>query len=293
MDFTSIHGFVDSVDYNEYTNRQLLVVPLSVLALALVVVTYVFVTTGAPVGLGIDFSGGTEIRVAPEDSVSSPEETLSDAFSVEPSNIRNVPSDNSYVVTFSQSGEYDATQAQDEAQAAGFIVRASSSVSPAIGGEAQRFAVVGFGIAFGAMSILVFGLFRTFVPSIAVVASAFSDIIVPVALMNIFGIDLTLGTVAALLLLVGYSVDSDMLLNDYVVRRRGDVHTAVKSAMKTGLTMTITSLLAMSVLATGALLLGISILQDVGTIIAFGLAVDIMNTYMMNVALLRYFRGEY
>ena len=41
-------------------------------------------------------------------------------------------------------------------------------------------------------------------PSVAVIMSAFSDIMCAVALMNLFHIELTFGTFAALLMLIGY-----------------------------------------------------------------------------------------
>jgi len=47
--------------------------------------------------------------------------------------------------------------------------------------------VFGVALAFLGMSVLVFALFRTFVLSLAVVASAFSDLMVPIAVMNLLG----------------------------------------------------------------------------------------------------------
>jgi preprotein translocase subunit SecF len=135
-------------------------------------------------------------------------------------------------------------------------------------------------------------LFRTFVPSVAVVASAFSDIVIPVALMNLFGIDLSLGTVAALLMLIGYSVDSDLLLNNHVLRRRGSFYESTYRAMRTGVTMTLTSISAMTVMTIISFLFGIPLLPQVGIVLVFGLTADLMNTYMLNVTLLRYYKFE-
>ena len=39
--------------------------------------------------------------------------------------------------------------------------------------------------------------------------------------MRVVGIELSLGTLAALLMLIGYSVDSDILLTNRVLKRRG------------------------------------------------------------------------
>ena len=67
---------VPEVDYTRYTNRQLAAVPLAVLAVALLVIAGWTVVTGSPVNPGLDFTGGTELRIsvdAPEGSLLNPE----------------------------------------------------------------------------------------------------------------------------------------------------------------------------------------------------------------------------
>jgi preprotein translocase subunit SecF len=135
-------------------------------------------------------------------------------------------------------------------------------------------------------------MFRVFVPSIAVVISAFSDIVIPLALMNVLGIELSLGTVAALLMLIGYSVDSDILLNNHILRRSGDFYESTYRAMRTGVTMTLTSITAMIVMTITATLFGIQLLAAIGTVLVFGLAADLMNTYLLNLSLLRWYKFE-
>lgn len=284
-----VSTIIDTVDYREYENKQLLAIPLTALALALLVLAVWFATTGSPVILGIEFVGGTELRVSPSEDVSSPRETLVNSFETQPSSVQAIPSDNTYIVSF-KGDDTDTDLLTQQAEQSGFTVLSSSQISPSFGQGAQQTTLFGMLIAFISMSIVVFILFRTIIPSIAVIASAFSDIVIPLALMNILGIELTLGTIAALLMLLGYSVDSDMLLNDYVVRRGGDFYKSVYSAMDTGLTMTTTSLVAMTVLALGATIIGIPLLRDIGLVIGLGLLVDVMNTYMMNVSLLRWYR---
>jgi preprotein translocase subunit SecF len=61
--------------------------------------------------------------------------------------------------------------------------------------------------------------------------------------------------------------------------------------MRTGVTMTLTSLSAMTVMAVVATVFGIDLLAAVGTVLAFGLATDLMNTYLFNVGLLRWYKG--
>lgn len=282
---------IENIDYDRHSNRKLLALPLTLFTLALLVLSSSILLTGAPVGLGVEFVGGNELRLAPDNVDGGVEETIETEFSVEPDSIQSVPSDGTYIVTFKES-EQDISDQEAEAEAAGFEVRSSSEISPTFGADTQELALGGMLFAFLGMSIVVFALFRTVIPSVAVVASATSDILIPLAMMSLVGIDLTLGTVAALLMLIGYSVDSDILLNDYVVRRRGSFYESVYDAMDTGVTMTLTSFVAMTVMAISAWILGVPLLFDIGVILAFGLLVDLMNTYMMNLSLLRWYKFE-
>jgi len=281
------------VDYEQYTNRQLVTVPLAVLALALLVlVAWSLVVAGspanpgAPVTPGLAFTGGTELQI----QTTASQAEIRSTFDADVESIQPIQSQaNTYIVTFQST---DTATIESQAQTAGYDIESIQGRSAQFGADSQRQALMGVGIAFLGMSVLVFLLFRTFVPSIAVVASAFSDIIIPVALMNVFGIELSLGTVAALLMLIGYSVDSDLLLNNHVLRRRGGFYESTYRAMRTGVTMTLTSIAAMTAMAIMAHFFGIELLRDVGIILVFGLSADLMNTYMMNVSLLRYYKYE-
>jgi preprotein translocase subunit SecF len=274
------------VDYADYTNRQLIAVPLGLLAAATLVLVVATVVVGSPVPLGIEFTGGTEMQVVTKDSPSEIRAT----FDQEIESITPIASQaNTYQLTFQSD---DADPLIDQAEAAGYEVESVGERSASFAEDAQQQALFGLLIAFAGMAVLVFLMFRTFIPSIAVVASAFSDIVIPLSLMRLFGIELSLGTVAALLMLIGYSVDSDLLLNNHIIRRRGDFYTATFRAMRTGVTMTITSIAAMVVMAVVASSLGIPLLPEIAIVLVFGLTADLMNTYLLNVSLLRYYKFE-
>jgi len=277
---------VPEVDYTRYTNRQLVAVPLALLAVALLVIVGWYVLTGAPANLGLEFTGGTELRM--DVAGDNPRQQIDEAFTAEPVSVQQVAADGSFVATFGV-GEVTTTELEREANSAGFDIRTIDSVSPSFGGDTQRLAIGGVIAAFIGMSLLVFGMFRTFVPSLAIVASAFSDVMIPLAMMNLLGIDLTLGTVAALLMLIGYSVDSDILLNNSILRRSGDFYESTSRAMRTGVTMTITSIAAMAVMTVLAYIFGIQIMTAIGLILVIGLLADLMNTYLLNVSLLRWY----
>ncbi|MEF8854774.1 MAG: protein translocase subunit SecF [Haloarculaceae archaeon] len=274
------------IDYTRYSNRQLAAVPLAVLGVALVIILGWYVVTGAPVSPGIEFTGGTEVEIATTDSPDQIRSTL-EGFDI--ASLQPVAGSDSYVLTTqSTANELIRTELTE----AGYEPRSFAGTSASFGAGAAQTTLLALGVAFLGMSILIFLLFRSFIPSIAVVASAFSDLVVPVAFMNVFGIRMTLGTVAALLMLIGYSVDSDVLLNNHILRRSGGFYESTYRAMRTGVTMTLTSISAMTVMAIVAYLFAIPLMPQIGLILVVGLATDLMNTYLLNLSLLRWYKYE-
>ncbi|MDF9744774.1 protein translocase subunit SecF [Natrinema salsiterrestre] len=285
---------VPEIEYTRYSNRQLAAVPLAVLAVALLVLSGSFLVYGTPVPLGMDFAGGTELTV----QTTTPEGEIAASFDQTPESVTGTGTENQYIVRFSSTDSAALTdQATDsdtglEPDGDAEIVQSVSSTSASFGAGSQQTAMLGLVVAFVGMSAIAFLLFRTFVPSIAIVISAFSDLVIPLAFMRLVDIPLSLGTVAGLLMLIGYSVDSDILLNNHVLRRSGDFYESTYRAMRTGVTMTVTSMAAMLVMAVSAYVFGIGLLASIGIILFVGLAADLMNTYMLNLCLLRWYKFE-
>ena len=145
--------------------------------------------------------------------------------------------------------------------------------------------IAALAIAFLLMGIVVFAYFRNFAPSIAVIAAAASDIIVTLAIFNITGIKLNTAGIAAFLMLIGYSVDTDILLNTRVLKReKGSIMERVYSAMKTGMTMSATTLTAVIV---ALLFVKSDIVKQIMIILVIGLLVDLVMTWIQNVGILR------
>ncbi len=140
-------------------------------------------------------------------------------------------------------------------------------------------------IAFVCMGLAVFIYFRTFVPSIAVILAAASDMIVTLAVLNIFGIKIGTAGIAAFLMLIGYSVDTDVLLTIRTLKRKeGTVFERIESSVKTGMTMTITAIVVcvIALIATDS-----EVIRQIMVILIIGLVADIINTWIQNVGILR------
>ena len=143
--------------------------------------------------------------------------------------------------------------------------------------------------AFFLMSIVVFIQFRTIVPSFAVIISAFADILMSLIVVDIVGIKVSSAGIVAFLMLIGYSVDTDILLTTRLLKRgQGEINHKIFEAFKTGLTMTLTAILAI-----GFALIFVhsfsSTLSQMFIILIIGLVFDILNTWLTNVSLLKWY----
>ena len=135
-------------------------------------------------------------------------------------------------------------------------------------------------ISFVLIAVVVFIAFRSFVPAVATVASIIIDMMVTLAIVNLIGVKISTAGLAAFLLLIGYSVDSDMLLASRAMKQKqGDLIDRVLSAIVTGLTMTVTAIVAAFA---GYLMTTSVVLQEIFIILAVGLCVDVIVTYMLN-----------
>ena len=137
------------------------------------------------------------------------------------------------------------------------------------------------------MSIVVFIIFRSFVPSFAVILSAFADIIMTLVVVDIIGMKLSIAGIIAFLMLIGYSVDTDILLTSRLIKdNEGSLNSRIRGAFKTGIMMTLTSIAA--VLVSLIVIYNLSeTLRQIFTIITIGLLFDILNTWVTNASILK------
>lgn len=272
--------------------KQMLIVPAILLLLSLLILAYTTYTTGTPVELGMEFKGGTAIVF---DSDKTPDQLKVEFQAYPLIQAREYGGSGRKLIQFGPMKESETNEVTRKinSEYTNIEIRQMGEVvSQSLQGQAVK-AVI---FSFLGMALVVFIIFRTFIPSIAVVISAFADIAFAAAMMNVSGIVLSLGTVAALLMLIGYSVDTDILLTTRLLKRKGELGDKIKDAMKTGLTMTTTTLaalVALFIVSSGSYLVStftrIDIIRDISVVLIFGLIADIINTWMTNVGILKWY----
>lgn len=268
--------------------KLLMIIPFLILILAIGQIAFQQATTGEFLLRGVSLKGGISLSVpsAQVDTIGL-EKHLSSA----------IPQADFEVRKLGQTGiVIDASDVEPD--------QLLSAVGEHLGGlNKEEYSIEQFGSSLGAsffrqtfksvilaflfMGLVVFFVFRNFAPSIGVILAAFSDMVCTLAIVNLLGIKLSTAGIAAFLMLIGYSVDTDILLSTRVLKRRqGTIMDRVYSSMKTGLTMTFTTMVAIIV----ALVLSKSpTITQIMTILLIGLIVDIIMTYIQNVGILRWF----
>ena len=141
-------------------------------------------------------------------------------------------------------------------------------------------------MSFAASAIVVFFVFRSFVPSLAVLFGAFADIAMTLGAMGLFQIPLSLATVAALLMLIGFSLDTDMLLTIRALKRTEEtVRDRVNNAMKTAMLMNATTVAAFGVLLIVSNVLQIQTYYQIALVAVIGGIVDFIATWAGNAVI--------
>ncbi len=268
-------------------HRTFLIIPIVLLIASAAILVTGFMQTGEWFTRSIELKGGTLISVTTPNPVNIPdlENSLSKFGSVI---VRELRSYSGYGVSIEVEADVDADIVLEELRGMGIDTKDYSieTIGPALGESFWIQAQYGIIIAFILMGIIVFVVFRTFIPSIAVMLCAVSDIIITIALMQLLGLSLSLASFAALLMLIGYSIDTDILLTTRLIKVTDKViGERMIGAFKTGITMTGTTL---GVLIALLLTTTSSVLFQIASVLTIGLVIDIVNTWFQNATLLRW-----
>jgi len=270
-----------------------LIASMLLLAFAFGVLGYSYLKTGEVLERGIDFKGGTEVAV-PVSGSFNVQDIQREASKTLPGEVFVKSTKGlSTTIIFGSDAAITKEDALKVLDNLGIAYDASATSTQTVGAALSdafwsqaKMALVA---AFLVMGTVVFITFKTPIPSLAVVLAGFSDMVFAAAMMNILGMKLSLATLAALLIIIGYSVDTDILLTTRLIKRQDatqSVDEKIKSSMKTGVTLTICAIAAMLVLyfvSTSATL------SEIALVIVFGLAADLPFTWVQNVGILKWY----
>jgi len=203
---------------------------------------------------GLDFKGGTLVRVQFQDAVD-----IGEVRKLLPkANIQTATTTGSNVPEFqielenesgagqqidASAGREQVTKALNTAYAGKFTVISSNGVSPKVGDDLRRQAVSA--TIYALVGILIYIAFRfEWIYGAAAVFAVFHDTLVTLGLFSLFNYEINLTVIAALLTLVGYSVNDTIVVFDRVrenlkTRRRDDFETVLNDSINQTLSRTI------------------------------------------------------
>lgn len=278
-------------DLYEKHYKKLIIVSYSILLISIIIIGIHYARTGEFFQRDISLKGGISATIYNENiDINDVKELLSNNFKdysareltdfntnknigviievadIEEKDLRNVLKTR-YNIDFENKEEYDPGLA-------------ASSFSETF----YRGLLIALLFSFILMSIVVFFSFRTFIPSLAVISAALTDILAALAVIDILGIKLSAAGIVSFLLIIGYSIDTDILLTTRMLKRHdAPLIERIKSSMRTGLTMTFAAIAA---LVTGYFVALPQELKQMFLIISIALVFDIITTYAGNAGIL-------
>ena len=227
---------------------------------------------------GIDFAGGTllELHFDPAVQVEDIRGQLGrvsvgdDEIDLSKSEIKQFGSENDILIRVSESGE--GTEVADgimEVLESGFAdniaalewIRRQEKVGPKIGSELSNAAVRAVLVALALILLYMAWRFHRFLYGIAAVVALFHDVLITLGLLSLFDIEITLAVVAALLAIVGYSLNDTIVVFD---RIRENLHTARRQGFDGTVNQSINECLSRTLITSATTLLAVLVLMIFG-----------------------------
>lgn len=279
-------------NFYEKNYKKLIIISYSILLISIILVLTHVAKTGDPFNRDITLKGGVSATIYKEDlSLQEINDFLKQ--NVEDFDVRKLTDPN----TGKQTGLIVEVADINEGELKNLLAKKiainyenkeeydASITSEEFGRSFYQGLMIALIFAFVLMSIVVLIAFKTFIPSIAVISAALTDILATLAILNLIGIKLSAAGVVAFLLVIGYSIDTDILLTTRLLKRReeGSLYERLKHSITTGLTMTVAAIAALTV---GYFVAIPEQLKQIFLVIIIALVFDIISTYFGNASIL-------
>ncbi|MEE9578203.1 MAG: protein translocase subunit SecF [Gemmatimonadota bacterium] len=208
---------------------------------------------------GVDFTGGTLVQVEFNEQMNAADlRSVVEEAGFAGAAIQSFGGEREYLIrlqTFEEiAGQGEVERVLDALSAEfgedGYTVQRVEAVGPKVGSELQRKAVLAILMSF--VLTLIYLAFRfEWRFGVAAVVATIHDILITFGFISLVGIEITLGTVAAILTIVGYSLNDTIVVFD---RIRENLRKKRKEPYETTLNRSINETLPRTVLTSGTTL---------------------------------------
>ena len=280
------------IAFNKYYNQ------FNILSISLVIISLLFLTFKG-LNFGIDFKGGTLIELRATDSkinVSSLRDNLNQ-MNLGDVSVKNFGNQTDFLIKFENNKMKNVIEEirinLEKSFGNNFDFRRVENVGPKVSAELLRSGVIAISVALALMLIYIWIRFE-WQFSLGAITALFHDVIVTLGLFSILGLEINLSIIAAVLTIVGYSMNDTVVIFDRVrenLRKYADIkiyeltNISINETLSRTLITSITTLLALLSIFIfgGEILKGFSLAMIFGIIFGTYSSIYIANTVLVRL----------
>jgi preprotein translocase subunit SecF len=280
------------IAFNRYYNK------FNLVSISLVVISLFFLIFKG-LNFGIDFKGGTLIELRSTDSkidVSSLRDSLNQ-MNLGDVSVKNFGNETDFLIKFEINDNKNVIEEiktnLDKSFGNNFNFRRVENVGPKVSTELLRSGVIAISVALALMLIYIWIRFE-WQFSLGAILALFHDVLVTLGLFSLLGLEINLSIIAAVLTIVGYSMNDTVVIFDRVrenLRKYSDIkiyeltNISINETLSRTLITSITTLLALLSIFFfgGEILKGFSLAMIFGVIFGTYSSIYIANTVLVRL----------
>jgi len=280
------------IAFNKYYNK------FNILSISLVVISLLLLVFKG-LNFGIDFKGGTLIELRSSDTkinVSSLRDNLNQ-MDLGDVSVKNFGNEIDFLIKFENNNNKNIIEEiksnLDKSFGNEFSFRRVENVGPKVSAELLRSGIIAISVALLLMLIYIWIRFE-WQFSLGAILALFHDVIVTLGLFSLLGFEINLSIIAAVLTIVGYSMNDTVVIYDRVrenLRKYSDIkiyeltNISINETLSRTLITSITTLLALLSIFFfgGEILKGFSLAMIFGVVFGTYSSIYIANTVLVRL----------
>ena len=280
------------IAFNKYYNK------FNILSVLLVIFSLIILTFKG-LNFGIDFKGGTLIELRSNDSkinVGSLRDSLNQ-MNLGDVSVKNFGNEKDFLIKFENNKNKNIIEEiktnLDKSFGNNFDFRRVENVGPKVSSELLKSGIIAISVALTLMLIYIWIRFE-WQFSLGAILALFHDVIVTLGLFSLLGLEINLSIIAAVLTIVGYSMNDTVVIFDRVrenLRKYSDIkiyeltNISINETLSRTLITSITTLLALLSIFFfgGEILKGFSLAMIFGVIFGTYSSIYIANTVLVRL----------
>ena len=280
------------IAFNKYYNQ------FNILSISLVIISLLFLIIKG-LNFGIDFKGGTLIELRSTDTkinVSSLRDNLNQ-MNLGDVSVKNFGNETDFLIKFENNDNKNVIEEikknLDQSFGNNFTFRRVENVGPKVSAELLRSGVIAISIALALMLIYIWIRFE-WQFSLGAILALFHDVIVTLGLFSLLGLEINLSIIAAVLTIVGYSMNDTVVIFDRVrenLRKYSDIkiydltNISINETLSRTIITSVTTLLALLSIFIfgGEILKGFSLAMILGVIFGTYSSIYIANPVLVSL----------